>query len=232
MIILSIIIIQYKSKNLLINCLNSAKSYKSFYNFEWIVIDNESNHDTKDLIIKLFPNILWYEMGYNAGFSRANNYGIKIASGDIILFLNPDTIILDNCIENCLNKFINSNLLSCSVQQLYLNRSLQPTGGFFNKFCIKRNNKIGLINERLQYFDFLYGAFIMIKKADLRNFGNFDNDFFLYYEEIELFSRLYKHGKIAVFKDLHITHIGNHGKKLSILTRTQLSLSNLIRIRK
>ncbi len=72
-------------------------------------------------------------MGYNAGFARANNAGIKQATGDVVLLLNPDTIIIDDCIYKCLQRFNNDDAVASSVQLVNADGSPQITGNYFMK---------------------------------------------------------------------------------------------------
>ena len=69
---LSIIIVNYKSSHFIVECLRSAMCFESYKNFEWIVVDNDSKDASKETILGEFPFVVWHEMGYNAGFARAN----------------------------------------------------------------------------------------------------------------------------------------------------------------
>jgi GT2 family glycosyltransferase len=72
-------------------------------------------------------------MDYNSGFARANNAGILQSKSDIVLLLNPDIIIVDDCIRKCLEKFIIDSAIACSVQLVNPNGSPQITGNYFMK---------------------------------------------------------------------------------------------------
>jgi len=96
---LSIIIVNYRSTSLILNSIESALQYSSARNFEWIIVDNNSNDNSEEIIKAKYPFIKWIQMGYNAGFARANNEGIRQSTSEIILLLNPDTIIRDDAIE-------------------------------------------------------------------------------------------------------------------------------------
>ena len=104
---LSIVIVNYNSTVLILNCLGSIFEQKSAVDFEVIIVDNNST-DGKELIIKSFPDIRWIQMSYNSGFARANNEGIRQSLGGCILLLNNDTIIANNAIEKCYEKFSDS----------------------------------------------------------------------------------------------------------------------------
>ena len=96
---LSIIIINYKSAKLVLDCVQSIYQQTQQYSFEIIIVDNDSKDDCKEKLLAAYPQTKWLQTGYNAGFARANNAGIRIANGEYVLILNADTIILDNAID-------------------------------------------------------------------------------------------------------------------------------------
>ena len=100
---LSIIIVNYRSLQLITGCLQSIYEYDDASQFEIIVVDN-SNDDPKTLL-EHFPYVRWITMDYNAGFARANNKGIKEASGEVVLLLNPDILVETNAIAKCFQLF-------------------------------------------------------------------------------------------------------------------------------
>lgn len=224
---LSIIIVNYHSASLILDCINSAFQYSSAKNFEWIIVDNNSNDNSEEMIKAKYPFIRWIQMNYNAGFARANNEGIKQSATEIILLLNPDTIVLDDAIEKCYQRFLNSNFVACSVQLLNPDHTPQITGNFFMKgglnhllplpyfgsllrkiafaFKVKKTNIAVASNE--EKVNWINGAFMMIKKSAIDIAGMLDEDFFLYAEEIEWCSRLNKTGDICVYGDLYTIHL-------------------------
>jgi hypothetical protein len=103
---LSIIIVNYKSAQLVCDCLQSVYAQNAQFSFEIIVVDNDSADGSKEKITALYPEISWLQMGYNSGFARANNEGIRKSNGEIVLLLNSDTIIENNGIEACYNHFV------------------------------------------------------------------------------------------------------------------------------
>ena len=224
---LSIIIVNYKSAHFILECLRSANQFLSFKEFEWIIVDNNSNDNSKEIILNEFPNIIWHPMKYNAGFARANNVGIKISKSDTILLLNPDTLILDDVILKCYEKFNLSEYIACGVQLLNKDFSNQISGshfmkgglnhllplpywGSFLKFLSKKINirKPSIENaSETENVDWISGAFLMVKKSVILKSGFMDEDFFLYGEEVEWCFRLGKNGQLCIFGDLKIIHI-------------------------
>ena len=86
---LSIIIVNYRSSLFVIDAIRTLKLFNAGSDHELIVIDNASGDNSMELILEKFPDVKWFEMGYNAGFARANNAGMKLARGEVFLLLNP-----------------------------------------------------------------------------------------------------------------------------------------------
>lgn len=224
---LSVIIVNYRSATYIGNCIRSAMQFDSGKSFEWIVVDNASNDHSKEQICQEFPFVKWINLGYNAGFARANNEGMRNAFGDIYLLLNPDTIILDNAIEKCVEKFEQSNNIACGVQLLYEDHSIQISGSYFMKGGINHLLPIPYLGSFLKGLaklfntkkpgveqvsnevkvDWISGAFLMVKKDAVLKAGLMDEDFFLYAEEVEWCSRLQKLGRLVLYGDIKIVHL-------------------------
>ena len=99
---LSIVIVNYKSESLILDCLRSISAYTKNTSYEVIVIDNSFIKEKNKDVLNEFPSTIWKDLGYNAGFSIANNEGINLATGEFILFLNADTLLIDESIEKAL----------------------------------------------------------------------------------------------------------------------------------
>lgn len=224
---LSVIIVNYKTASYIAQCLKTAMQFPSYTLFEWIVVDNHSEDNSKEFILKEFPFVKWIAMNYNAGFARANNEGIRQSKGSVVLLLNPDTLICDNAIQNCFERFCSSACVACGVQLLNADHSLQISGNFFMKggfnvflplpylgsflrsiafsFGVKKTHVRQAADE--QYVDWINGAFLMVKKTAIQQAGMLDEDFFLYAEEIEWCSRLKKAGCLCIYGNLHVIHL-------------------------
>ena len=226
MLDLSILIVHYKTPQVLLNCLKSVYEYTQNINFEIIVIDNHSQDDTQNLLKTHFPNVVWLQMGYNSGFSRANNAGIKHSKGKFVLLLNSDTVLLDNnLLQQCLDRMNQKPQAAAGgVQLLYQDLSLQVSKGMFSEpyyvfmmmpyfgklyawfvaWCIKKYDR-----KHKNNIDYLVGAFLLVNQKFIAKAGLMDEDFFLYCEEIEWCKRLHGQGEILFFDDLSLIHIGN-----------------------
>lgn len=202
-------------------------AFESYKNFEWIVVDNDSKDASKESILQDFPFVIWHDMGYNAGFARANNAGIRMAKGDNILLLNPDTLILEDALQKTLTIFSSSNKVACGVQMLYPNLMTQISGSHFMKGGLNHLLPLPYWGNFLKWIagymklqkpsvevaqseeivDWISGAFLMVKKQVIEAAGLMDEDFFLYAEEVEWCSRLRKQGTLCIYGDIHIIHI-------------------------
>ena len=224
---LTIIIVNFYSAALIRDCIASVYTYNKNVSFEIIIVDNSADEQGKALILQQFPAVQWIDMGYNAGFSRANNAGMRAAKGDAYLLLNPDTLAIDNSIEQCYRQLKSSGYVAAGVQLLDADRQPQISGNFFVKGGLnhllpipywgnfirwvgyKPRSKVPNVQQakRVEEVDWISGAFLMVKKEAVEKAGMMDEDFFLYGEEVEWCSRLKKGGPLCIFGDLHIIHL-------------------------
>jgi GT2 family glycosyltransferase len=224
---LSVIIINFNSVNLTLDCLQTIFVGNSSTEFEVIVVDNFSQENCEHIVTTRFPQVKWIQMTYNAGFSRANNAGIRVAKGDIILMLNPDTLNENNAVVKCFERFANSLYSGCGVQLLNSDRSPQISGNYFitgglnqlmalpytgrfirwlgYRFKVKKTN-VPEAKGTVEV-DWINGAFLMVKREAIEKAGLMDEDFFLYSEEIEWCNRLGKTGKMCIYGDLNVVHL-------------------------
>ena len=105
----SICIVSYNTKDILENCLKSIQLNTHKVTYEIIVVDNNSRDGTQEMLKHNFPEVKTIFNNENKGFAKATNQGIKIARGNYILLLNPDTVILDSAIDKC-TEFIKSTV--------------------------------------------------------------------------------------------------------------------------
>jgi GT2 family glycosyltransferase len=221
---ISIIIVNYKTPQLLLECVRSIVDTTKELSFEIVIVDNHSEDESEILITTNFPNVKWINSGYNAGFARANNIGIRNAIGNYILLLNSDTIVNEKTLINTFNDYIDLEktkqkigMLAC--QLIDLNGNIQhnsrPKVRNIEKilvahpliilmsriFRIKPEDKeksISALNELHTVFHetkWLGGTFLFYNKdISLKNDYFLDEDFFMYGEDTEWSLRLRKKG--------------------------------------
>jgi len=219
---LSIIIVNFNTKDLLRNCLNSISKNTKGIDYEIIVVDNASNDGSVEMLKKEFPEVKLICNRENLGFARANNQGIKIAEGRNILFLNPDTWVLNNAISKMVNFIERHKDIGVVGSKLYKNekREYHPSIRKFTKpiyiflsflplakLFLSIYNKYFLNKNRIKIVDWLSGAALLVKRELLDKIGFFDENFFMYSEEEDLCYRAYKSGyKICYFPEAEIIH--------------------------
>ena len=262
----SIIIINYKSAALVMDCIESIYQQTHQYRFEIIIVDNDSGDDCRERVLAAYPATRWLQTGYNAGFARANNAGIRIAHGEYILILNADTIITDGAIDKSITLIKKeADAVGCGVQLLNTDGSNQISGAHFVKGGLNTLLPLPYLGKLIRYLgyrfkstvpsvqtikdkievDWVVGAYILVQKEILQKSGLMDEDFFMYAEEIEWCDRLRKQGKLFLFAEPKVIHIGGgtssdyyttaeneNSKNLWNKKGRQIIISNMLRIRK
>jgi GT2 family glycosyltransferase len=226
-LLLSIIIVNFRSAHLVVDCINSIKDFNLYLPFEVLVVDNNSGDNSEAIISSHFPDVTFIQMGYNSGFARANNIGMKAASGDVFLLLNADTICIDDSITECFKTFVKSNYVAIGIQLLDMDQNPSISGNYFVKGGLNHLMQIPYWGELIRWIghkfklksssilqakaieevDWISGAFLMVKKQTTNFAGLMDEDIFLYAEEVEWCSRLRKWGKLCILGNLHIIHL-------------------------
>lgn len=223
---LSVIYVNYKSVDLIIDSIRSYVGSTKL-NLDIIVVDNYSLDGAEEKLKSLLPFVRFVQMGYNSGFARANNAGIRNSKADTVLLLNPDTLAIEDALDRCLDRLLQSRNIAAGVQLLNSDYSPQISGNYFITGGL--NNllplpTIGGIMKRLALLmkvkrtslpdtnapvevDWINGAFLMVKTAAIDAAGLLDEDFFLYAEEIEWCSRLKTAGRIVLYGDLKFIHL-------------------------
>ncbi|MEA5457727.1 glycosyltransferase family 2 protein [Arcicella sp. LKC2W] len=247
----SIIIVNYKSAELAVNCISSIKQFTHGIDYEVIVVDNNSEDNSEQILKGNHPDIVWVQTGYNAGFSRGNNAGFRVAKGDYLLLLNADTLLFENTIALTFNRLQErKDIAVIAGLQVNPDLSLMPyfrNRNEFRKFLYVVPNRF---NKYLDKFfsephfsdpnqaELPCGAFMMMSRETIEKVGAMDEDFFMYAEDFEWAGRLRKAGKLCYFDDIRFIHL----EKPSPFRRTnitpinkfgtQMQVSNLLWIRK
>lgn len=205
----SIIIVNYKVKRELLNCVSSIVESKPKVKFEIIVVDNGSSNNLSENLNR-FSQVKCTVSAGNIGFGAGNNLGVKKALGDYLFFLNPDTLVDKGAIDCLFNfikdkpntgmvapllydpegevyplqgsdayTFVNAIIVLSFINKLFPNNSVSRK--FFHKEWDKKD---------VEEFDVVPGTAFMIKKDLFEKIGKFDENFFLYFEEYDLAKRV------------------------------------------
>lgn len=222
----SVVIVNYRSVAFIETCLKSLFIFNA-NNIEVVVVDNSAEGaDLHKVLAKIDSRINIMDAGYNAGFARANNLGIKASSREMVLLLNPDTIIENDAVNGCAKSLAESEYVAAGVQLLHADGSAQFSGSRNLRGGLNVLLPVPVIGKMLrlialstgtkrpaaekvgdvQEVDWINGAFLMVKRSAILQAGLLDEDFFLYAEETEWCARLRKAGKLCLFGQYRVTH--------------------------
>ena len=205
---LSIIIVNYKSEPYLEKCLLSFLGEKlSKINFEIIIVNNDKNADL-NWISKKFPHTFIINSPQNKGFGAGNNLGAKMARGELIFFLNPDTEVEKVDFEkifllfqkDCFLGVLGVGVISFlgEFQKWIFGEEI----GFWNllknnlKFFSSKNKQN---YNKIQKTDWVSGVAFFIRKKTFFEIGGFDENFFMYFEDMDLCRRIRLAGKKVLY---------------------------------
>lgn len=221
--LVTIIIVNYNGKKWLKDCLDSIYS-QTYKNSEVIFIDNASVDDSVIFVQKNFPKVRIIRNKKNIGYGRANNLAVERATGEVIFFLNTDTILAEDVLEK---------LVACKMK-----RKLQIIGPMLFDFEGKEIDKgfnrsidfTGYLGFSGKMF-YIDGAALMINKKDFIKLGRFDEKYFMYSEDIDLCWRAHLLGmKIDKCYDVAVRHFeGGTGGHTNYKKRGELVVTYLRR---
>jgi GT2 family glycosyltransferase len=216
---LSVIIVSYNVRYLLESCIETVIAAISEIRGEIIVVDNASTDGSAEMIKYKFSKVRLVENKTNSGFSKANNLGVSLALGENILILNPDTRVNKSAIEQSLRYLSNhAETGIVGVRMVdgtgrYLKESkrgfpdvwsslfkitgigsLFPNHKYINHYYMgdQRDNTINEV-------EVLTGAYMMMTKSTFESVGGFDEDYFMYGEDIDLSTRVRNTGKKLIY---------------------------------
>ncbi len=233
----SFIVINYNAYKHTFNCLKSIQKFCKNYKYEIILIDNASSDGSIIRLENQFKEVVFIKNYKNYGFAGACNQGIDRASGEFLIFLNNDFQFTTNIFDGVLDKFnFYKNLGLLGFQLLNSDGTLQRTGFIFPTILrrilqltivpllIKRTSiHTTTSNGKDLFVDYIKGA-LMIMPSNLFNELNlkFDDNYFMYHEEMDFAYQLRKHGKICL---LDSTPAGiHHGMHFEEVTNERIFL--------
>ena len=211
---LSIVIVSYNVRHYLYQCLDSVFCSSCAGDVDVIVVDNHSHDGTVAFIRQRFPQVRVVALNHNLGFARANNIALRTVGTDYVLLLNPDTVLGGTVLEESL-QFMDSHpdcgalglrMLKVDGTDAMESRRGLPTPltsffkmvGLCNRYPTHRTMGryyLGFLPwDKASEIEVVSGAFFMARKKALDSAGLLDEDFFMYGEDIDLSSRILKHG--------------------------------------
>ncbi|MDB5115992.1 MAG: glycosyl transferase [Mucilaginibacter sp.] len=227
----SIITVNFNQPAVTVEFLRSVKENTQNENIEVILVDNGSKEDHRVKFERAFPGLIYIRSEKNLGFAGGNNLGIEYAKGDFLLFLNNDTEITENLISELSNELENNpaiGLISPLILYFHHQEIIQYAGFTAMNYITCRNSDIGNLDTNEGQYNndsretaFCHGAAMMCRRADLQTVGLMDENYFLYYEELDWCEKFRKAGKKIWFtghtKIFHKESI-SVGKESSIKT--------------
>lgn len=227
---LSFIIVNYRSREYLKQCIASIIEKVLQVDFEIIIVNNDKKRikeiggissdyleifESKE-INKSNKKINIIEVNENVGFSRANNIGSSRGQGEYYCFLNPDTKIISKNIKSLITKFDRDYAIGAIGPRILKNGNIQPWSAgvdmtwreiFRGKIGMAKSEKIWRSNEE-QEVGWVSGASLFMRKDVFFEVGGFDENFFLYYEDVDLCKRIKNIGKKIIYYPLfEIDHL-------------------------
>ena len=212
---ISVVIVSWNVKHLLEPCIQSLYDDADNYSLEIIVVDNNSNDGTVEMVQKQFPSVILIANKDNPGFAKGNNQGFKIATGKYIFILNPDTIVKSGTLHTLVNSFESDPEVGIAGPKLLLPdnsiqqdcaRRLQNVGMtlfcetlFLNKLpiigrAIEKHYSFPYDHSKAQYVEAVTGCAAMIKKETLEKIGGFYEGYLHCGEDLELSNSVNKLG--------------------------------------
>ncbi|MDO9325358.1 MAG: glycosyltransferase family 2 protein [Methanoregula sp.] len=211
---ISVVVVNYNGKKFLDNCLSSL-IMQTYQDFEIIVVDNGSSDDSSSYIRERYPSVILVETGKNLGFAGGTNAGIHIAKGEFILTLNNDTIADTDLLEEIIQPMQSDALVGmCGSKMLFPDGRINSTA-----ICISRSGAAwdrgmsesdhGQYDVAEEIFGPCAGA-ALYRRSMLNEIGLFDEDFFLFMEDVDLAFRARLSGwKCMYVPTARVVHI--HG---------------------
>ena len=224
---LSIIIVNWNSARYVENCLRALYRNAVGVDFETIVVDNGSFDSCQKMIADKFPGVRFLQSERNLGFAQANNFGARMAHGEFLLFLNPDTEIIGNAVKGMLlaiKGLPRAGILGCKLlntDMTYQTSCRQPFPTILNQVfdsdILHRllpdhsPREAALLSKAANLLEVqvISGACMMIRKTVFEEVGGFSSEYFMYTEDVDLCFKVRRAGYANYYLgDVSIVHHG------------------------
>lgn len=237
----SVIVVSFNTRELLRECLTKLEEQANGLSAQIIVVDNASRDNSADMVAEEFPGVELIRSGVNLGFAGANNLGFQRALGSFVVLLNSDAFMEQGVLARSVEVMkANPRVGLAGGALIGRDGSWQPSARMFpsvlneflsisglscrfahSKFFGRQDRTWASVNEAASV-DWVPGAFSIICREALEAVGYFDEQFFLYYEEVDLCHRIKDAGfEVWYWPELRIVHLGGESSK----TIASLSMS-------
>lgn len=214
----SIVILSYNTQDLLKKCITSVISHLHASKYEIIVVDNASADDSVDMVKKDFEKVKLIQNKKNLGFTKGNNIGARSVSGEHILFLNSDTQIVSDKLWE-IEKLFQENPTIGVIGGALINKDGTSQRSFGKFYSLPQIFRLLFLGEKIETsfvksrllieVDWVSGGCMVIRKDVFEEVHGFDENIFMYVEDMELCFRVKKHGYTVHFSPLlEAFHVG------------------------
>ncbi len=226
---LSIVIVNWNTRALLLDCLRSIYTHPPEGEFEILVVDNNSTDDSPQAVREQYPLAKLIANDCNLGFAAANNQAIKLSTGRYVLLLNPDTVVKPEGLTQLVN-YMDHHPEVGGAGPLLLNPdgSLQPScypaptlsREFWRLFHLDLLHPYGTYpmerwaRDTVREVDIIQGACLVLRRQALDQVGVLDEDYFMYTEEVDLCFRLTQDGwRLVWVPQARVVHYGGQSTR-------------------
>lgn len=232
----SVILVNYNTLHLTKECIDSIFEKTQGISFEIILVDNDSQDGSREQFSK-DKRIIFIESGGNIGFGRANNLGVKKATGKYIFFLNTDTLLVNNAIKcffdyceehshdkfggigcllqdkegNTIHSFAHFPTLTSNIRDFLVAPIYKKLGKTYQRYDTTDDD----VTKDSFRVDYVTGADLFVSRELIDKCGAFDKDFFMYFEETEMQHRWSRAGyPSTIIKTPKIIHLEGGSVKI------------------
>lgn len=243
MLDLSIIIVNWNTRDLTAKCLRCVESTVKKISYETFVVDNNSTDGSQDMVRRDFPTVKLIANTDNVGFARANNQAMKVAQGRYVLLLNSDAFVKENTLDHMvqfMDEHPDAGMAGCKL--LYEDGSLQGSCFTFPTLLTELYIALGLNSlfpknkvfgkyamsdwdfNDVRPVDVIMGAFMLVRAELIPQIGMMDESFFMYSEEVDWCYRFAQAGwKVYFCPDVETVHLwGGSSKVVKVETLQRL----------
>jgi GT2 family glycosyltransferase len=224
--VLSIVIVNFNTRADLLRCLDVLHERPPITPYEILVVDNGSTDGSPAAVRARWPRVTVIEAGGNLGYARANNLGIRKASGELILLLNPDTLprgaAIDRLVAILYAKphvgVVGPRLVDAEARpELSFGRMISPFAEFRQKLIGRMRARgagwatayVERAARREHYPDWVSGACLLVRRPDAEAVGLLDERYFIYTEDVDFCAAIRKRGRAVLFTpEVEVIHLG------------------------
>ncbi len=224
---LSVIVINWNTREILKNCLSSAEKYLSSVPHEILVVDNASSDGSAEMVSKEFPDVRLIRNSQNTGFARANNQAMRAARGSFFLLLNSDTLLIDDSVARLMSRVRTDQEVGVAHCRLLMpDRRLQHSTYRFPSIKLAILEDFGLYKalpprkrgetllggywsqDHERDVDWVAGSFMLLPRRVFEETGGFSEAYFMYGEDLEWCYRIRDRGwRIRYYPDASVVHL-------------------------